>query len=82
MFLLEKTSKISSKGQITLPKEVRERLQSDVIRIVMEEDSIRIEPVTSVAGSLSRYAKGKKTSHRVAREKAWENAARERHFRR
>lgn len=76
-----KTAKISSKGQITLPKEVRERFQSDTIRIVVEDDSVRIEPVKSVAGSLKAYAK-EFVPFEVAREEAWEKVASERNKRR
>ena len=39
---------------------------------------VRIEPVSDVAGSLARYARGKrKIPFRVARERAWEIVARE-----
>ena len=55
---MHKISKISSKGQITLPKSVRERFGSKFVRLISDDDGVRIEPVRDVAGSLRRYAKG------------------------
>ena len=37
MIAFEKTAKVSSKGQITLPKQVRSVLQSDFVRVVVED---------------------------------------------
>lgn len=42
---MEKTVKISSKGQITLPRQAREVLGSDVLRLVLEGDELRLLPV-------------------------------------
>lgn len=52
-----KIAKLSSKGQITLPKAIRERLGSQLVRLISDDDGIRIEPLPDVAGSLKRYAK-------------------------
>ncbi len=41
---LEKVVKVSAKGQITLPRGVRELLHSDTVRTVADQDAIRIEP--------------------------------------
>jgi AbrB family looped-hinge helix DNA binding protein len=54
---MHKVAKISSKGQITLPKAVRDRLGSNLVRVISDDAGVRIEPVRDVAGSLSRYAK-------------------------
>jgi AbrB family looped-hinge helix DNA binding protein len=54
---MHRVSKISSKGQITLPKAVRQRLGSDLVRLISDENRARIEPVRDVGGSLRRYAK-------------------------
>jgi len=73
MSAVVKTAKISSRGQITLPRDVRKALGTDYVRIVSEQGSVRIEPVNDVAGSLAHYAKGRKrVPFRVAREQAWE----------
>jgi AbrB family looped-hinge helix DNA binding protein len=52
-----KTVKVSSKGQITLPKEVRDRLKEDIIQIVADEKGVRLEPLPNLMGSLKEYAK-------------------------
>jgi bifunctional DNA-binding transcriptional regulator/antitoxin component of YhaV-PrlF toxin-antitoxin module len=77
----EKTIKISSKGQITLPRQFREMLQSDVVRIVADQGSIKIEPVRDAAGSLRRYA-GRYVALKKIKEKVWEEALGEKHLRR
>ena len=76
-----KTAKVSSKGQITLPRDVRKALGTDHVRIVSEQGSVRIGPVNDVAGSLAHYAR-KRVPFRVARDKAWETVVREKHKRR
>ena len=78
---LEKTVKISNKGQITLPRQVRKLLQADLVRIVAEEGQVRIEPVKDVAGTLKRYAT-QFVPLREAKEKAWKKVLDEKHLRR
>ncbi|MEK6244114.1 MAG: AbrB/MazE/SpoVT family DNA-binding domain-containing protein [Pseudomonadota bacterium] len=83
MSAVVKTVKVSSKGQITLPREVRKSLGTDHVRIVLEAGSVRIEPVNDVAGSLAHYAKGRKrVAFHVARKQAWEAVVREKRKRR
>jgi AbrB family looped-hinge helix DNA binding protein len=57
MIQFEKTTKISSKGQITLPKPVRDLLGSDWVRVVIDGDTVHLEPVPQVAGGLGQYAR-------------------------
>jgi AbrB family looped-hinge helix DNA binding protein len=80
MGAIEKAVKVSSKGQITLPKRVRELLQTDLVRIVVEGGVVRIEPLRDVAGNLKPYA-SKYVSLKRARDKAWTGALREKHVR-
>lgn len=70
------TAKITSKGQITLPREARKRLGTDTVEIEVVGDEVRLKPVRSVAGVLSGFA-GKKASLKEIREKVWEEVARE-----
>jgi len=79
--MLEKLIKVSSKGQITLPKAVRDLLRTEVVRIVVENGGIRIEPVRDVGGSLGKYAK-KYVPLEKARDIAWEGATRDKYARR
>ena len=69
MIHFERTTKISSKGQITLPKPVRDLLGSDRVRVVVDNDSVRLEPAPEVAGSLRRYA-----DHYIPTDQAVEQA--------
>jgi len=80
MLEAEKTVKISSKGQITLPRQFREMLQSDIVRIVADGGAIKIEPVKDAAGTLRRYA-GRYVPAKKIKEKAWEEALGEKHLR-
>jgi len=69
-------SKISSKGQVTLPKEIRNFLNVRIIEFEIEDDKVFIKPVESVAGSLSAYSKGF-TDIKEVREKIWQDVANE-----
>jgi AbrB family looped-hinge helix DNA binding protein len=73
------TAKITKKGQVTIPQKIREKLNSEVIQFDIVEDNVVIRPVKSVAGSLSSYARKGLMAFKEAREKAWEEAVRERH---
>lgn len=70
MIAYEKTVKISAKGQITLPKAVRQKLATEFVHLVIEDNTVRIEPVPDVAGSLQQYAT-RYIPHEEAREVAW-----------
>lgn len=65
--------KITSKGQVTIPIEVRKFLQSDVIAFEIADDQVIIRPIISMAGSLREYNRNV-TSYKKAREKAWSEA--------
>ena len=77
---MEKTVKISSKGQITIPGEVRALLGSNLVRIITEGDSVRLEPVKDMGASLKGYAT-RFISVKKAREKAWTEVVSEKHLR-
>ncbi len=80
MGAVEKAVKISRKGQITLPRRVRQLLASDLVRIVVDEGVVKIEPVRDVAGNLRKYAR-RYVPLEKARGKAWDEAMREKHVR-
>lgn len=81
MIQFEKTAKISKKGQITLPKAVRDLMRTDLVRVVVDDGQVRLEPVESVGGSLKRYAEDY-IPMETARERAWQAAANEKDQRR
>jgi AbrB family looped-hinge helix DNA binding protein len=73
-------AKITRKGQVTIPRKIREKLNSEVVEFdVMEDNNIVLRPVKSVAGSLSSYAKRGAGSFREIRERAWEKVVGERY---
>jgi AbrB family looped-hinge helix DNA binding protein len=77
MIAFEKTAKVSSKGQITLPKPIRDLLRSDFVRLVVEDGEVRLEPVPDLAGSLASYARGMPVENE--KEAAWETELRDRY---
>ena len=71
------TAKITKKGQVTIPKKIREKLNSEVIEFDILENDVVIKPVKSIAGSLNSYAKKRVIPFKEEREKAWEEIVRE-----
>ena len=68
------TAKITSKGQVTIPRKIRDVLKSNTIEFELINGSVVMRPVSSVGGSLSSYAKGHKALREV-RGKVWEEVA-------
>jgi len=68
--------KITSKGQVTLPKNIRNILQSDVVEFEVINGDVIIKPVKSVSGALSTYAQPYKPLKEV-KDSVWEEATRE-----
>jgi len=64
------TVKITSKGQVTIPKEIRSLLNTDVVEFDLIEGNIVIRPVESIGGSLSKYARKYVPLKRI-RDKVW-----------
>ena len=69
--------KISSKGQITLPRRVREELGSNVVEFDIVDGKVILQPVKSVAGALAAYAGGDTPLSEVRRQ-VWQEVADER----
>ncbi|MDI6791038.1 MAG: AbrB/MazE/SpoVT family DNA-binding domain-containing protein [Thermodesulfobacteriota bacterium] len=74
--------KITQKGQVTIPKKIREVLKTNTVYFEMRDDTVIIKPVQDAAGSLSEYAKNVKpgTLIKNIKERAWEEAVREKTF--
>ena len=69
-----KTAKVTSKGQVTIPKEIRDYLNSQVVEFEIENDKVIIQAVKSVAGELKRYA----NPDLISQEKtAWKKAVKD-----
>lgn len=71
--------KITRKGQVTIPKEIREKLNANSVYFEVEDDIVLVKPVRDAAGSLSEYAGNVKpgVSVRQMKDRAWEVAVRE-----
>ena len=74
-----KSVKITQKGQVTIPGEIRARLNATTVYFEIENDQIVIKPVRDAAGSLSEYAKNVEPgiSEKQIKDQAWEEAVRE-----
>ena len=73
---MEVMAKITSKGQVTIPKKMRDMLGSDVVRFRIENEKIVLEPVRDLGGVFKRYAKGL-IPFKEEREIAWEKVTHE-----
>ena len=71
------TATITSKGQLTLPRDVRRVLNTTTVVIEVEGEKVVLRPVRSVAGALAKYA-GPNTPLREVREKVWGEVTRAR----
>jgi AbrB family looped-hinge helix DNA binding protein len=71
--------KITSKGQVTIPKEIREKLHANAVYFEIVDDTIVVRAVKNAAGSLSEYAGNAKPdiSMKKIKDRAWEVAVRE-----
>ena len=71
------TAKITAKGQVTIPKKIREILKSETVEFNVIDGTVVIKPVKSVGGALKRYA-NKYEPLKDVREKVWEDVVNER----
>jgi AbrB family looped-hinge helix DNA binding protein len=71
--------KITRKGQVTIPKKIRERLQATAVYFEVVDDEVVVRAVRDAAGSLNEYAKNVKPgiSTKEMKERAWEEAVHE-----
>ncbi|BBJ31954.1 hypothetical protein RAS_10630 [Rickettsia asiatica] len=66
------TLAITSKGQIVLPKKVREILNSNIISIEIDDNNkVILSPVSDVGGIFAKYKKNTELSFKEIRDKAW-----------
>lgn len=76
-FMTTKAIKITSKGQATIPKEIRDLLKTDVVEFDVIEGAVVVRPVLSVGGSLRRYSR-EYIPLKDIKGKVWEEALSER----
>lgn len=68
------TAKITSKGQLTIPRAARMALKTNTVEVEIQGDTVILRPVKSVAGALAGYAKGVENFADV-RAKVWQEVA-------
>jgi AbrB family looped-hinge helix DNA binding protein len=71
--------KITKKGQVTIPKEIRERLKASSVYFEVINGEIVVRAVRDAAGALSKYAGNVEPSisMKEIKDRAWEEAVRE-----
>ena len=71
--------KITKKGQVTIPKEIRERLKATAVYFEVIGDEVVVRAVRDAAGSLSEYAGNVKpdVSMKQMKDRALEEAMHE-----
>jgi bifunctional DNA-binding transcriptional regulator/antitoxin component of YhaV-PrlF toxin-antitoxin module len=68
------TATVTSRGQVTLPRKVRDVLDSRLIEFDVRDDIVLVRPVRSVAGGLAAYAR-KPRSLSDVRNEVWKEVA-------
>jgi bifunctional DNA-binding transcriptional regulator/antitoxin component of YhaV-PrlF toxin-antitoxin module len=66
---------VTSRGQVTLPRMVREALGSRIIEFDVQDNLVLVRPVRSVAGGLASYAR-KPRPLAAVRDQVWKEVAR------
>jgi len=70
-----KPIRITVQGQITIPKEFRELLDSDLIMLKdTENKEIKLIPISDAAGRLAKYATNSNMGFASERKIAWEKS--------
>ncbi|MGB7624615.1 MAG: AbrB/MazE/SpoVT family DNA-binding domain-containing protein [Terriglobia bacterium] len=71
--------KITRKGQVTIPKAIREKLKASSVYFEVEGNLVMLKPVRDAAASLREFAGNVKrdASMKQRKQKAWEVAVRE-----
>lgn len=71
--------KITKKGQVTIPKEIRDKLNATSVYFEVINGEIILRAVRDAAGALSKYAGNidPGVSMKEIKDRAWEEAVRE-----
>jgi AbrB family looped-hinge helix DNA binding protein len=79
MVMTSQAVKITRKGQVTIPKKIRERLKATAVYFDVVDDEVVVRAVRDAAGSLSEYAGNVKPdiSIKQMKDSAWEEAVHE-----
>jgi len=77
--MITEARKITRKGQVTIPKEIRKKLGVTSVFFEVVNEDVVIRAVKDAAGSLKQYARNVKPamSMKQMKDKAWEEVVRE-----
>lgn len=71
------TVKISSKGQIVLPKKIRQLFNSNIISLLIDDkNQVLLSEVHELGGALSAYSKNTSLTFNEIREEVWQENTR------
>ena len=72
--MITEARKITRKGQVTIPKEIRKKLGATSVFFEVVNEDVVIRAVKDAAGSLGKYARNVKPgmSIKQMKDKAWE----------
>lgn len=71
------TATITSRGQVTIPRRIREFLHATVVQFEIVDEIVVLRPVRSVAGRLAAYAGKRPASLESVRDRVWKEVARD-----
>ena len=71
---MEVLVKVTSKGQVTIPKKIRDLLGSRLVKFKVVNGKVMLEPVRDMGGIFKKYAQGS-LSREKEREVAWQKVA-------
>ena len=79
MVMTTEAVKITRKGQVTIPKKIRERLKATAVYFEVVNDEVVVRAVRDAAGSLAEYARNVKPGISITqmKDRAWEEAVHE-----
>ncbi|MBI5062091.1 MAG: AbrB/MazE/SpoVT family DNA-binding domain-containing protein [Desulfatitalea sp.] len=71
--------KITKKGQVTIPKKIRDRLKTTAVYFEVVDGEVVVRAVRDAAGALSEYGKNVRPdiSIKQMKDQAWEEAVHE-----
>lgn len=69
------TAVITSKGQVTIPRMIREFLHAAVVQFEIVDKTVVVRPVRSVGGQLAAYAGRRPAALGAVRDRVWKEVA-------
>ncbi len=71
--------KITRKGQVTIPKKIRDKLNATSVYFKVINDEVVVRAVRDAAGSLSEFGRNAKSGMSIEqmKDRAWEEAVHE-----